>query len=96
MTSPQDATIRAGACWRVTVAVLGDTIGCVAVGLAGGVLLALAAASAIRSYLFGVEPRDGVTLVAACAVVLTAASFAAYLPARRAPRVDPIAALRAD
>ena len=59
-------------------------------------VVALAAASAIRSYLFGIEPRDGVTLVAACALVVMAALLAAYLPARRAPRVDPIAALRAE
>jgi predicted permease len=82
--------------WRVTAVVLSDTIASVSAGLAGGLVLALAAASALRSYLFGVEPRDGVTLVAACAVVLTAASLAAYLPARRAPRVDPSAALRAE
>jgi ABC-type lipoprotein release transport system permease subunit len=50
----------------------------------------------MRGYLFGVEPGDGVTLVAACAVVITAAMLAAYLPARRAPRVDPIAALRIE
>jgi predicted permease len=82
--------------WRITIAVLGDTLACVGVGLAGGLGLALAAASAIRNYLFGVEPRDGVTLVAACALVVTAALFAAYLPARRAPRIDPIVALRAE
>jgi putative ABC transport system permease protein len=82
--------------WRVTALVLSDTLASVSAGLAGGLVLALVAASAIRSYLFGVEPRDGVTLVAACAVVLTAASLAAYLPARRAPRVDPSAALRAE
>jgi ABC-type antimicrobial peptide transport system permease subunit len=78
--------------------VLGDTIVCVAVGLAGGVVLALAlaAASAIRSYLFGVEPRDVVTLAASCALVFTVALLGAYPPARRAPRVDPIGALRAD
>jgi len=78
------------------VVVLGDTIACVAVGLAGGVVLALVAASAIRSYLFGVEPRDVVTVAASCALVVTVALLAAYLPARRAPRVDPIGALRAD
>jgi predicted permease len=82
--------------WRVTIAVLGDTIAWVAAGLAGGLVLALAAASVIRSYLFGVEPRDGGTLVAACALVVTAALLAAYLPARRAPRIDPIAALRSE
>ena len=44
----------------------------------------------------GVEPRDVVTLAASCALVVTVALLAAYLPARRAPRVDPIGALRAD
>ncbi|HKH69835.1 MAG TPA: ABC transporter permease [Vicinamibacterales bacterium] len=82
--------------WRVTSLVLRDTIGCVAAGLAAGIPLSLAAATTIRSYLFGVEPADGVTLAAACAVVITAALVAAYLPARRAPRVDPIAALRIE
>jgi putative ABC transport system permease protein len=82
--------------WRVTSLVLRDTVGCVAAGLAAGIPLSLAAATTIRSYLFGVEPADGVTLAAACAVVITAALLAAYLPARRAPRVDPIAALRIE
>jgi putative ABC transport system permease protein len=82
--------------WRVTAAVLSDTIGCVGVGLAAGLALVLGAASAIRSYLFGVEPRDGATLALACLLVVLAASLAAYLPARRAPRVDPSVALRAD
>lgn len=62
--------------WRVTAAVLSDTIACVGVGLVGGLVLALAAASAIRSYLFGIEPRDGVTLVASSALVVTAALLA--------------------
>jgi predicted permease len=82
--------------WRVTVAVLGDTIACVGLGLAAGLALAFGAASAIRSYLFEVEPGDGTTLAVACAIVVTTASLAAYLPARRAMRVDPIAALRAE
>jgi ABC-type lipoprotein release transport system permease subunit len=68
----------------------------VGAGLAGGLLVALAAASAIRSYLFGIEPRDGLTLIAACTLVVVTALVAAYLPARRAPRIDPIAALRAE
>jgi predicted permease len=83
-------------CWRVTSAVLNDTLIYVGLGFAAGLPLSLAAAAAIRGYLFGVEPGDGVTLAAACAVVITAALLAAYLPARRAPRVDPIAALRLE
>ena len=82
--------------WQVVVLVLGDTLACIGIGLAGGVVVALAAAPLIRSYLFGVEPRDSLTLVAACILVIAAALLAAYLPARRAPRVDPIAALRAE
>ena len=82
--------------WRVTGLVLGDAIACVGAGIAGGLALAFAAAPAIRGYLFGVEPRDGVTLIAACALVFTAALLAAYLPARRAAKVDPSAALRAE
>ena len=84
---------RAGA---LTAAVLTDTVTYVGLGLATGLPLALAAASAIRSHLFGVEPGDGVTLATACTVVMTAALLAAYLPARRAPRVDPIASLRVE
>jgi predicted permease len=82
--------------WRVTGTVLSDTVIYVGLGIAVGLPLSLAAAAAMRGYLFGVEPGDGVTLVAACAVVITAAMLAAYLPARRAPRVDPIAALRIE
>ena len=82
--------------WRVTSTVLSDTVIYVGLGIASGLPLSLAAAAAIRSYLFGVEPGDGVTLVAACAVVVSAALLAAYVPARRAPRVDPIAALRIE
>jgi predicted permease len=82
--------------WRVTVAMLADTVAWVGAGLAVGLLIALAAASALRSYLFGIEPRDGVTLVAVSLLVVATALVAAYLPARRAPRIDPIAALRTE
>jgi predicted permease len=82
--------------WRVTSVVLSDTVTYVGLGLAVGLPLSLAAAAAIRNYLFGVEPGDGVTLAVACALVVTAALLAAYVPARRAPRVDPIAALRSE
>jgi ABC-type antimicrobial peptide transport system permease subunit len=82
--------------WRVTARMLSDSIAWMGAGFAGGLVLALAAASAIRSYLFGIEPRDSATLVVVSTVVIVAALLAAYLPARRAPRVDPVAALRAD
>jgi putative ABC transport system permease protein len=71
--------------WRITTTVLRDTFAFVSLGLIVGVPLALAAAAAVRAYLFGVEPGDVATLAAACAAVLAAAAAAAYLPARRAP-----------
>jgi predicted permease len=82
--------------WRVTGTVLRDTVTYVALGILVGLPLSLAAAGAIRTYLFGVEPGDGLTLATACTIVMAAALLAAYLPARRAPRVDPIAALRIE
>ena len=82
--------------WRVTSTVLRDALIFVGLGLLAGVPLALGASAAVRSYLFGVEPRDVATLVAASVVVLAAAIAAAYIPARRAPKVDPMLALRAE
>jgi len=82
--------------WRVTSTMLRDTLTYAGLGLAAGLPLSLAAGDAIRRYLFGVEPDDGVTLTVASIVVITAATVAAWLPARRAPRIDPIAALRIE
>jgi predicted permease len=82
--------------WRITTTVLRDTMAFVSLGIIVGVPLAFAAGAAVRAYLFGVEPRDVTTLSVACAVVLASAAAAAYLPARRAPRVDPMLALRAE
>ena len=63
-----------------------------------GVLLGLAGASAasrpIASLLFGLTPVDPLTIAAAVVVMLVLSSLAAYLPARRASRVDPMVALR--
>ena len=82
--------------WRVTTTVLRDTLTFVGLGLAAGVPLALAAGTAVRSYLFGVGAHDTVTIATATGIVLTTALVAAYVPARRAPRVDPLAALRME
>ena len=81
---------------RVVADVLADTMMCLAFGVTAGVLAALATASLIRSYLFGIDPHDSSTIMTACATVAGAALLAAYLPARRAPRVDPTAALRVE
>jgi predicted permease len=62
----------------------------VLLGLAG----AIAAGRPIANLLFGLAPADPMTIAAAIVVMLLLSSVAAYLPARRASRVDPIVALR--
>jgi putative ABC transport system permease protein len=67
-----------------------------AVGLGIGTGLALAAATAADALLFGLKPNDPVTLGTAVAALAIAAFGASYLPARRAARLDPMAALREE
>ena len=68
----------------------------VAAGALAGAALAAAAGRSAASLLFGVEPSDPATLGAAIGVLVTIALAAAYLPARRAIRVQPVIALRAE
>jgi ABC-type antimicrobial peptide transport system permease subunit len=65
-----------------------------AVGLGGGVALALAGGRAAGSLLFGLKPYDPLTMAAAAALLAVVAAAASYLPARRATKVDPMVALR--
>ena len=51
---------------------------------------------ALESLLIGVDPRDAFTLVAGGLVALSAAAAAAFLPAQRASRIQPAAALRSE
>src|SRR4051794_6475218 len=67
-----------------------------ATGLAVGLAGALAATRVLGSLLFGVSATDPLTFAAVSAALITVLLLAAYLPARRATRVDPIVALRAD
>jgi len=65
-----------------------------AIGVGGGLVLALAGGRLIRSLLVGVTSSDVMTLAAVSATMLMTAAAAAALPAWRAARVDPAAALR--
>ena len=67
-----------------------------AFGVVAGIGLALAAGQALRSMLFGVGPSDPGVLAVSAAVMITVAAVAAWLPARRALRIDPTEQLRAD
>lgn len=66
------------------------------VGVAAGVVLAWLSARFVGSFLYGVSAHDGWTLTSAAALVCGCGLLAAYIPARRAARVDPMAALRAE
>ena len=74
--------------------VLRDAVSMIAAGIALGVPAAMAGGRYIRSQLFGLTPADPLTLTLACLALAAVALLAGYLPARRASRVDPMAALR--
>ncbi|MBK9657434.1 MAG: hypothetical protein IPO66_19140 [Rhodanobacteraceae bacterium] len=66
-------------------------------GIAAGFVLYYAlAAPFLRAFLYGVTPTDPGTLVGATVVLVGTAALASWLPARRAARVDPALALRAE
>src|SRR5207302_9125193 len=68
----------------------------VVIGAAAGLAAALALSGLMKSLLFGIGPRDPLTFIAAPAIFLAVALVAAYVPARRAARVSPMEALRAE
>jgi predicted permease len=67
-----------------------------AAGLAAGVPVALALARIIRGTLYGVQPYDPATIVGGALILLVIAALAAWIPARRAAKVDPMSALRCE
>ena len=65
-----------------------------AAGVAAGAVLAIAASRVLATMLFGLKSTDAVTYATVFAIVLPLVLLAAVLPALRAARVDPLAALR--
>jgi len=80
----------------VTWLILRESIGPVCIGVAVGLLLAFWSTKLIAGMLFGLTPRDAATFVAAAALLFGSALVAAWLPARRAARLDPMRVLRCE
>jgi predicted permease len=76
--------------------VLRDAVTMVLTGAGAGLLGAFAGGKLVESQLFGVRPYDPIAPVGATLMLLLVAFFAAYLPARRAARTDPMTALRCE
>lgn len=70
--------------------------GIIAVGAAAGVAVFLGFATLLRTLVFGADTEDVMSIVAATLIVTVVAAVAIWLPARRAARIDPAEALRAD
>jgi predicted permease len=82
--------------WSVLRLVAGEGLCLAAMGMGIGLVAAVAASRALGSVLFDVSPVDPLTYAAVLVVYSAAALTAAIVPARRALRVDPLIALRAE
>jgi predicted permease len=74
--------------------VLGESLAMVCVGVGVGILAALAAGRILNRLVEGMRPADLSTFAITIPVLLIAALFASFVPARRASRIDPVSALR--
>jgi putative ABC transport system permease protein len=81
---------------RVARLVVADGMRVAGAGVIVGVVGALLTTRLASTLLYGVSPRDPVTIGAVAGVLLLVAALANYLPARRAARVDPLVALRQE
>jgi putative ABC transport system permease protein len=81
---------------RVLWLVIGGALRLLAAGVGLGVPIALVVGTALRSLLYGVEPHDAGALVGAVGLIAIVTLIAALMPALRAVRVEPVAALRCE
>jgi ABC-type antimicrobial peptide transport system permease subunit len=76
--------------------VIGEGLRTVAMGIAAGIALALAAGKLIASLLYGISPRDPSVMIGAAVILALIGIAASVIPALRAARVEPATALRVD
>jgi predicted permease len=80
----------------VQLMVMRDVIGMVLSGCLLGLIVAMAAGRLLAHQLFGIKPSDAPNALAAIALMIGVMATAAYLPARRAARLDPMVALHEE
>ena len=76
--------------------ILADGLALAAAGTLTGLLLSAASMRLMRSLLYGVSPTDPLTYAGVTIFLTAVALLACYVPARRATKVDPLVALRAE
>ena len=76
--------------------VLRQSLRMILVGVGVGAIAALVAACVLTHWVEGVRPTEPLTFAMMISVLVAAALFASFLPARRASRVDPMTALRQE
>jgi ABC-type antimicrobial peptide transport system permease subunit len=76
--------------------ILKQSLVLVVIGLVLGIPTAFASSRLVESLLFGLSPRNPLVFTTASVVMIVVAAVASYVPARRASRIDPLVALRAE
>jgi predicted permease len=80
--------------WDVARPILQEALTLAAIGVAIGLPVALALVRLIRFVFYGIEPHDPITMIGAAVLMVAVAFLAAWIPARRAAKIDPMEALR--
>ncbi len=78
----------------VALPILLRAVSLAAIGVAIAMPITLTLSRAMRSVVYGIKPYDPLTMVGAVLIMLTVAALAAFIPARRAAKIDPMEALR--
>lgn len=80
--------------WDVAWPILREALVLAGIGVAIGLPVALVLVRAIRVIFYGIEPHDPLTMVGVVVLMIAVATLAAWIPAQRASKIDPMEALR--
>ena len=80
--------------WDVARPILREALILAAIGITIGLPVAVALVRVVRHFLYEVKPHDPITMIGTVVIMVTVAALAAFIPARRAAKIDPMEALR--